>query len=712
MASCEDMVRASQSSLTPILYQSSFPVLWLLKSLSVFIGPQHTASENSASPLKGMTFSLMDHTSYVFLTLSKYQFLHAVHSLLNVEKSCEEQTNCAVVDEGSDVDDSVPSLGPPDFDTWKIVVLIAEVLKEQTENKLVSQKEGLCNAKMQIPVSVSELINLSSIISCFQGFMWGLASALDHIDFKHCNVKTKLLRWKHEPMDKLSDCVDVFAEFVNYFVCALFIEDDRLPGSFCDGQNFPMSDCSDVLLGVEESSCQESGDATDILYEKEQQNCRASRKCSASYNKKDHFDKKVRKKRFHSEYAHCVESILAKCDSLELCGLKKSLLQGFLRGENPESAFFLRQLFIASSALLKLNFQIKCTTLSLKSVPVFIGISEIMLMELANKVEVPSPFCFVWLDGIVKFLEELGSHFHLANPMLSRNLYVKMLELHLIAIGKCIALQGKRASLASHDTESSTKTLNGLMEVSESALSNEPYYLDEFKARLRMSFKVFVQKPSELHLLAAIQALERALVGVRVGCTNKYEICTGSSDGGKVSSIVAAGIDCMDLILEFVTGRKHASVVKRHIQSLVACLFNIILHLQGPLIFYGNTVSNKGNADPDPGSIILMCVEVLTRVFGKHIVYQLDSCQVGQSLRIPAALFQSFFQFRISEAHAAPNSPKILDNRHAEIVEGMNSCVVDRQFLIDLFAACCRLLSTVLKHYKGYDPSLLLNYDN
>ncbi|GFY94609.1 hypothetical protein Acr_09g0010550 [Actinidia rufa] len=459
----------------------------------------------------------------------------------------------------SSFDDSDPSLNSSkDIDAWKAVVLVAETLKEQTKNLLVSHKESCSNAKVRVPLRVLELLNLSAIISCSQGFMWGLASALDH-------------------------------------------------GGW-------------------------------------------------SLHAKDHMIKVFGKKGVRAENADCVDSILAKCDSFDLCGLKKSSLQGFLRGENPEAAYFLRQIFMASSALLRLNLQIKWT-LSFSSVPILFGVSYVLLVELASKVEVPSPFSFVWLDGIAKFLEELGSYLPIANPILSRNLYVKMVELHLMAIGKCIALQGKRASLASHDTESSTKTLDGDMGLSESLLFGGPYYLDEFKA---------------------------------------------SSDGGNVSSIVAAGIDCLDLVLEFVTGRKRSSVVKRHIQSLVACLFNIILHLQGPLIFYANLISNKGNADPDPGSVILMCVEVLTRVFGKHAMYQLDSCQVGQALRIPAAIFQNLFRLRVSEGSAVPHSMSLLDNQGTEIVGGVNTCVVDRQFLIDLFAACCRLLSTVLKqHHKS-----------
>jgi hypothetical protein len=39
------------------------------------------------------------------------------------------------------------------------------------------------------------------------------------------------------------------------------------------------------------------------------------------------------------------------------------------------------------------------------------------------------------------------------------------------------------------------------------------------------------------------------------GCPIIYEITTGNVDGGKVSSTVAAGIDCLDLVLEYVSGK-------------------------------------------------------------------------------------------------------------------------------------------------------------
>jgi hypothetical protein len=73
------------------------------------------------------------------------------------------------------------------------------------------------------------------------------------------------------------------------------------------------------------------------------------------------------------------------------------------------------------------------------------------------------------------------------------------------------------------------------------------------KTRLRVSFKAYIERQSELHLLSTIEAVERALVGVQEGFAVIYDIKT-SKDGGEISTLVAAGIDCLDMIIEFVSG--------------------------------------------------------------------------------------------------------------------------------------------------------------
>ncbi|CAL5192117.1 unnamed protein product [Lathyrus oleraceus] len=91
------------------------------------------------------------------------------------------------------------------------------------------------------------------------------------------------------------------------------------------------------------------------------------------------------------------------------------------------------------------------------------------------------------------------------------------------------------------------------------------------------------------------------------------------------------------MILEFVSGRKGLKLIKRHCQSLVSAVFNIIVHLQSPHIFYVNWRRKTVAGTPDPGSAVLMCVEVLTTVSRKHGLFSMDVCHVGHMLHIPAA---------------------------------------------------------------------------
>jgi hypothetical protein len=355
-----------------------------------------------------------------------------------------------------------------DLESWKSVIIIAESLEEQTQDLIISLKDALFkNAGDEI--DVVDWNKLSSIVSCFCGFMWGLASALDHTNATDSDYKVKLLRWKSEPISKISHCINVFADFICFSFHMLFVEDDHQPEHLYDARNSVKSNDSSIVLG--------SGD---------------SRKAT------------VDKHSSQPDNCSTIASVLSKLDSYECQPLKKDWLQSFLKGNLPKAAVLIRQLLIAVSAILRLNLQTMCTLFLSSMVPSFTGISQVLLLKLADGTEVPKPFSFVWLDGLLKYLQELGNHFPITNPTLTRNAYAKLLVLLLKALGKCIYLQGKEATLASRDKESSTKTLHSHI---GSASLSYPYHLDEFKARLRMSFKSMIRTPSELHLLSAIQAI-------------------------------------------------------------------------------------------------------------------------------------------------------------------------------------------------------------
>ncbi|KAL6526040.1 hypothetical protein OROHE_015564 [Orobanche hederae] len=626
IAASKENMNFSRSPQISKFPECSFPLPWVIKSLSAVIDSQPAFPEDLVVEAKVATFSLLDHTSNLLLTVSRDQFECSLSSGL---LECNIQLN-------------------PKDDVWESVLQLAESLKKHLKKSVTTFRDVSTHKKVERLAGFRDFNKLSAKIACFQGLLWGLDSALAQTNAVTKNFKTKFSSYISELMYIVKSCVDTCLDFMKLFIIALFLEDD--PTMY-------MSACGGDGNALEEK---------ELLYGK----------MLPSDRKGDFLKGNIKRKSCPSIPA--LEAFLNEVQQWKLRP-KNCLLMQVFRGENPEAAFFLRQLFLASSVILKLNLQIDLN-IAWSLFSVMVEISQFLLMEFSRNGTSNQFACF-WLDGVVKFIEVLGSYFPQCDPSLSRDFYVNLIGLHLGVIGKCISLQGKeaklacRAELANHD---------------QSVFSRGTSRLGQLREKLKMSFITYIRKPSELHLLSSIQAIERALVGVQEGLTSNYEIVCGISDEAKVSAMVAAGIDVLDLMIEFVTGPKRLNMIKRHIQSLVACLFNIVLHLQGPLIFYAYSDSIKADEHPDSGSVVLMCVEVLTKISGKPSLFQIDSCHISQSLRVPGALFQYFLQLQISEIPFKAAFRTSTSNRS-----------VNRKFSVELYDACCRILCNALKHHKS-----------
>ncbi|KAK9148249.1 hypothetical protein Scep_007006 [Stephania cephalantha] len=698
----EEKVEVGQSTPFVILPESLHLGLWLSKSLTEVLPLLHLLPGVHASQLKYLLFSLIDHTSYVFLMLSKSQ-LYTSDLLVHDEKlQLGSSFSCGL--KKIVLHDLPTSLELPNKDgDWKTWILMVETLKEQALSLLVNMKSDTSSSKDSSFDSFLHVNKLSSVVSCFQGSLWGLVSVLSNIE-KPCVHETKPLRERRACNANLNLCLAAFEDFVHFFLCTLLLEDSFSIQDLHDKITLRKKDV--YSFEAEESPVQVFGSKTDISSDQENV---AGRKVD-SVTDSDSMPINARnseangitfmstqKKKAQADFNDFDDNLMTKYESFEKY-LKKSLLRDLLEGKNLEVAFLVRQLFFASSAILRLKLHFRWSPLSSSSAAFSIGVSQYLLSQLAEMVMEPHSFSFVWLDGILKYIEVFVGYISLTNPSLSRDLYARLIDVHLRAIGRCIALQGKRATLASHETESSIKTLSGETGSVKSHVHG-PYSLNEFKSRLQMSFKVMIRKAFELHFLTAVQSLERALAGVRDGCNVIYEIVTGVEDAGKISSLVASGVDCFDSLLESVSGRKRLNVLRRHIHSLAGALFNIVLHLQGPLIFYTKSFFCKSEFNPDNGAVVLMCVEVLTKVAGKSL-FEIDSFLVGQALRLPASLFQEFLKLRLRFLYNPLNSSKLCEE-YSGANAGSFYHVVNREFSVDLFAACCRLLSTVLRHHQS-----------
>ncbi|KAJ6716900.1 hypothetical protein OIU74_009420 [Salix koriyanagi] len=113
-------------------------------------------------------------------------------------------------------------------------------------------------------------------------------------------------------------------------------------------------------------------------------------------------------------------------------------------------------------------------------------------------------------------------------------------------------------------------------------------------------------------LMAVIHPYISILVGPEPESVNEFisSVTGRTSDVRKGESEVKPDSPCLlnGPSTNLLTGidRKRLNAVKRAIQSLVAALFCIILHVQGPLISYGAAMGSDRDNGPDLGAVILI----------------------------------------------------------------------------------------------------------
>lgn len=530
-ASSKENANESQSPLC------SIPLLWLLKSSLAAIGFQLAFPTDTVFEDKVAIFSLLDQTSNVLLTVSRVQFESAFTSLDSVRKLHAKRKSLDPNAEESDLSGGNILLNSTEnLDARQSVLELAKALEEDLQKFLTAFRVAALDNKVECVAEFKDLSKLLSIITCSQGLFWGLAFTIGDTNAVKINFRILSSSYDAELMTRIKSCVDTCVDFAIFYLKALFLEDDP---------SFDMSAHGINELGVRESPSGQydgSGDGSD-------EGCPIEKMTPSEI--KGGLTKLDRKRKTSSALPD-LQAFLTKVQHRKL-HLKKSVLVEIFGGGNAEMAFFLRQLFIACSAILRLNLQIDVTSSSWSLFIIVVDISEFLLLEFSRS-EIPHQFAFLLLDGVVKFLEELGSYFPHFDSLLSRDFFVRLIGLHLRGIGKCICLEGKKAKLASQETGSHSKLADQIQSWGTGRLS-------ELKDRLRMSLRKYIGKSSELHLLSAIKSVERALAGVQEGLMTNYEIVSGSSNGGEVSSVVAAGIDAFDLIIEFVTGNSSSFCV-------------------------------------------------------------------------------------------------------------------------------------------------------
>uniref|UniRef100_A0A0D9VQW5 Nucleolar 27S pre-rRNA processing Urb2/Npa2 C-terminal domain-containing protein n=1 Tax=Leersia perrieri TaxID=77586 RepID=A0A0D9VQW5_9ORYZ len=540
------------------------------------------------------------------------------------------------------------------------VKIMAELLEKSTAGIPLTVKASQCVIKLENCYNTVCWDRLLCTISCIRGFLWGLISALEGT-CKDSISSPEERNMMYQYASRFSRYVATFETFIDICLHVLFM----------GTKDCELVDLVSVRL-PQELDCENSSLSIAPIMDEQTRH-------------------QLEDNEFHSDGELNISTEPRGFDLPKVQFVKGFLLENLLSGEVPSIAFTLRELYNASAAIIKLKGTLSspseicrqtCSPFQKLSMGAMVGTAYVALQKIADMSKWPE-FSLLWVDGILSYLEALGSFLTLPEINMPKELYTQVVNAHLRAIGKCILLQGKNATLPTHEIGSSTKTLY-LQNVSGHAVAegiNKQNRLNSLKSRLRLSLRKYVNVSSNTHLNTALQVIERALVGVNYFSHSIYEVNTGNCDGGAVSSDVAAGIDCLYLILETVPGNKR--VFKRTIPGLIGALFNIVLHLESPFIFYTEKIpANYPYLHPDAGAIVLMCIEVITAFVGRHS-FQIDACHVSQCLHVPMTLFKGF-KHLLSCRNVSHSC-----NQSVEQLAASNEYILDRQFSVDIEVARC-----------------------
>ncbi|KAL6649422.1 hypothetical protein ACP70R_013646 [Stipagrostis hirtigluma subsp. patula] len=630
---------------------NSGSLVWFLRSVQEIVGSSHKIFDVCTDEVKATIFSLVDKTSELFSTLAN---VNSLFCFLGYKKQLKSSLSGGPTEnKTSEYDDQAFDIleNPP----LECVKSLAEWLQKTTTGMPVTVKDSKCVIKLENCREIVCWNSLACTMSCIGGFLWGLISALESTFRNNRIAGSDEREMVLQYYSKFSRYIAKFEAFVDICIHVLFMGNKDSGSVELISVRLPQEvDCENGLLNID-----------------------------AIMDEWTKYDLKDNENPAHLNGIPRVSCESHGFDLSNIQSMDNVLLENLLKGEHPLIAFTLREVYNVSAAIVKLHSTLSfpsdvsrqtCSPVHQLSFGTMVGTTFITLQKIADMSSWPHMSSLVWIDRLLRYLEVLGSAFTLPELNISIELYTQIVNAHLRAIGKCILLQGKNATLPTHEIGSTTKTLK-LQNASGCVLPKDSIdrqgRINSLKSRLRLLLRKFVDIASNIHLNAALQVIERALVGVNRYSHSIYEIYTGNPEGGTISSDVAAGIDCLYLVLEFVPGNKR--VFKRTVPGLVGALFNIILHLQSPLIFYIEKLPpHCSEFHPDTGAVVLMCVEVITSFGFKHLL----ACR------------------------SIPRSSANYCNQSVRQHGDHNEYILDRRFSVDIYAACCKLLCTTLRHQQ------------
>jgi hypothetical protein len=269
-----------------------------------------------------------------------------------------------------------------------------------------------------------------------------------------------------------------------------------------------------------------------------------------------------------------IESFGGMSDSAQV-----SLLQTILEGKMRERSELVGELFIAMAALVRLgslffspfasfsNSASSAQLDELKTSPPpsmndHLGAAFWLLSRAAQQIQSGHDMDLNWVVGVVKYVDAVGSFLPCMRPFIAPLDFLKLVDLHLILMGvvKSYSKNSSRGSTRQFDPELEKSITTGdwdtshgqsfqMLELGCNTSVSETCSSKYLAFALRGSFERLLRFAPRHHMVLALQSIEKAMARVWVKSNPG-----GGLHPGQVGAVVAAGVECLGIALQAVSG--------------------------------------------------------------------------------------------------------------------------------------------------------------
>ncbi|KAL2629877.1 hypothetical protein R1flu_014563 [Riccia fluitans] len=374
------------------------------------------------------------------------------------------------------------------------------------------------------------------------------------------------------------------------------------------------------------------------------------------------------------------------------------------------------ELYLAAAAVLKLE-ALKLSHQEASNVSghlppggnVLLGAGYWILLQAAKRIRSANYAKFGWLIGVVKYFESLGRLLsHMKTP-LTPVAFSKLFDMHLYILGSLSAsgngYQFQR-SPQPLDEFDQLEPSPGLEAPSSRIDKDEAKRTAEYTLRdtVISSLRLLIRTASRHHSVLALQAITRSLVGASEvsHLASGLQIC--GRENGNVGRGVAAGVESLAIALEAVSGTKRLRLLANHLQEFAGAIFSVIEYSAGPNLFLNHEMALRPEnkiSMVESGPVLQKCIQILTNVASREIIFPLGACHVALALHCPSVIFSPVYQSGLSRNRLIASSLTRDASGIKHVKEEYLSVLkIGSDVGVELYVACCRLLCSLIRHRR------------